>query len=270
MRNILNNFGSTKVWVPTRSSEFATILRHEKLVQASLLLGFITMFIVLGLDVQYMLDKLPLLVVTIPLVLVISFCATVLACLLGLIAALSRLSNSPIYYVPAKLYVSLFQGIPLIVLLFILYFGLPHLNPVLLLTPIQAGIIGLALSNGAFLTEVFRSSVLSVPEGQSEAARAIGMSNHQRMWRIILPQAARIALPPTANYYIFILKDSALVGFIGVAELFSTAQSIGQRDFKILEMLLLAGAVYWIITIVLSSIQMRLEQRMETAYSRET
>ena len=73
MRNILNNFGSTKVWVPTRSSEFATILRHEKLVQASLLLGFITMFMVLGLDVQYMLDKLPLVVVTIPLVLVISF-----------------------------------------------------------------------------------------------------------------------------------------------------------------------------------------------------
>ena len=122
MRNILNNLGSAKVWIPIRSSEFAMILRREKLVQASLLLGFIIMFVILGLDVQYMIDKLPLLVVTIPLVLVISFWATALACLLGLIAALSRLSDSPIYYVPAKLYVSLFQGIPLIVLLFILYF----------------------------------------------------------------------------------------------------------------------------------------------------
>ena len=270
MRNIVKMPGSSTVWVPPRSPELAMVLWREKLVRVSLFLGLVALFFVLGLDVQYMVEKLPLLVATIPMVLVISFWATVLACLLGLVAALGRLSDRPIYYVPAKLYVSLFQGIPLIVLLFILYFGLPHLNAALLLTPIQAGIFGLGLSNGAFLAEVFRSSVLSVPEGQSEAARAIGMSGRQRMWRIVLPQAARIALPPTANYYIFILKDSALVGFVGVTELFSTARSIGQRDSHMFEMLLLAGVIYWIITIGLSSIQMRLEQRMGTAYARET
>ena len=262
--------GFSTVWVPPRSSELAMVVRREKLVRVSVLLSLVALFVVLGLDVQYMVEKLPLLLVTIPLVLVISFWAMVLACLLGLVAALGRLSDHPIYYVPAKLYVSLFQGVPLIVLLFLLYFGLPHLNAALLLTPVQAGIFGLGLSNGAFLAEVFRSSVLSVPEGQSEAARAIGMSSRQRMWRIVLPQAARIALPPTANYYIFILKDSALVGFVGVAELFSTARSFGQRDFKLLEMLLLAGFIYWIITIGLLSIQMRLEQRLGTAYARET
>ena len=150
----------------------------------------------------------------------------------------------------------------MIVTLFLLYFGLPHLHPVLFLTSIQAGILGLGITNGAYLTEVFRVSIQSVHPGQTEAAHAMGMTAAKAFRRIIFPQAARNAIPPTANYYIFILKDSTLVSFIGVAELFSKAQSIGQRDFRVLEMLLLAGAIYWCLTVALSWLQARLENRM--------
>lgn len=257
------------VWVPSRAVELEKAERGGHIVAAGLLLGVVVL-IALGLDVSYMAGKAPVLVATIPLMLLISFWSILLACLLGFVVALGLLSDRASCYVPAKSFVSMLQGVPLVVVLFLIYFGLPQLNSALLLTPVQAGILGLGMSNAAYLAEVFRSSLLSVPTGQSEAARAIGMSESQRMRRIVLPQAARIALPPTANYYIFILKDSALVGFIGVAELFVTARSIGQRDFQMLEMLALAGCFYWIITIALSSIQRMLEQRMETAYVRET
>lgn len=269
MMHAVKRSKASTVWLPPRLSEIASVARWEKIVAAGLLIGFVALVLV-GLDTRYMADKLPLLVVTIPLILLISFWAILLACFIGLVTALGLLSDRPVFYVTAKSFVSFFQGIPVIVTLFLLYFGLPHLNQALLLTAVQAGILGLGLSNAAYLAEVFRSSILAVPEGQSEAARAIGMTSSQRMWRIVLPQAARIALPPTANFYIFILKDSALVGFIGVSELFFTARSIGQRDFQVLEMLILAGAIYWILTIVLSSIQKRLEQRMGTVYARES
>lgn len=264
----LRSAGSA-VWVPPRAADIVSVERREKFVAAGLLLGIVTL-VVLGLDVPYMVENVPVLIATIPLILLISFWAILLACLLGFVVALGLLSDRPLCYVSSKSFVSLFQGVPVVVVLFLLYFGLPHLNSTLLLTPIQAGILGLGFSNAAYLAEVFRSSILSVPAGQSEAACAIGMTDTQRMRRVVLPQAGRIALPPTANYYIFILKDSALVGFVGVAELFVTARSIGQRDFQMLEMLILAGSIYWIITIALASIQKRLEQRMGTAYARET
>lgn len=260
---------SSAVWLPQSPSRMATTERRARFVGLGVLLG-LACLVLFGLNVAYMAKKLPELVVTIPLVLVISLWAVLLACLAGFLLALGLLSSRPALYVSARLYVSLFQGVPLVVVLFLLYFGLPHLNSTLLLTPVQAGILGLGLTNGAYLAEVFRSSILAVPQGQTEAAEALGMTDSQRMRRIVLPQAARLALPPTTNYYIFILKDSALVGFVGVAELFLTARSIGQRDFKVLEMLLLAGIVYWIITMALSAIQQKLERKMGTAYVRET
>lgn len=260
---------ASAIWIPTRSTDLQVVARREKAVGA-VLLAALAVLVVMGLDVPYMADKIPTLVATVPLVLVIALWGTLLACSVGLLVALAGLSQRPMFYTSSKLFISLFQGVPLIVILFLLYFGLPHLNPDFMLTSIQAGIIGLGLCNAAFLAEVFRSSILAVPPGQTEAARAIGMDYRQTMWRIVLPQAARIALPPTSNYYIFILKDSALVGFIGVAELFFTARSMGQRDFQVLEMLVLAGGIYWVITIALSAVQRRLEQRMEVAYTRDT
>ena len=147
--------------------------------------------------------------------------------------------------------------------------GFPILHPALLLISIQAGILGFGITNGAYLSEVFRVSIQSVHPGQTEAAHAMGMTAARAFRRIVFPQAARNAIPPTANYYIFILKDSTLISFIGVAELCSKAQSIGQRDSRVLEMLLLAGAIYWCLTVALSWLQARLENRIGVAYARE-
>lgn len=262
-------FDTSTAWLPPSLSRMVSVERRARIVGLAVIVA-LACLVLFGLDVAYMVGKLPELIVTIPLVLVISLWSVVLACIAGFLLALGLLSSRPAFYVSAKLYVSLLQGVPLIVVLFLLYFGFPQLNSALLLTPVQAGVLGLGLTNAAYLAEVFRSSILSVPQGQTEAAQALGMTDSQRMRRIVLPQAARIALPPVTNYYIFILKDSALVGFVGVAELFLTARSIGQRDFKVLEMLLLAGIVYWIITMALSAIQQRLERRMGTPYVRET
>lgn len=260
---------TTRIWLPPQTAEIDRVKRRMRPVQIAVLAILALALIVLGISFSYLFEKAPILLATIPLVLYVSFWGTALACLLGSFGALGLLSSRPVLNVPAKLYISLGQGIPVVVTLFLLYFGLPHLHALLLLTSIQAGILGLGIVNGAYLSEVFRVSIQSVHHGQTEAARAIGMTAANAFRRIILPQATRNAIPPTANYYIFILKDSTLVSFIGVAELFSKAQSIGQRDSKVLESLILAGSIYWCLIVALSWLQARLENRMEVAYAHD-
>ena len=260
---------ATRIWLPPQTAEIHRVKRRMRPVQIAVLAIMALALMVLGISFSYLLEKAPILVATIPLVLYVAFWGTALACFLGFFGALGLLSPRPVFNVPAKLYVSLGQGVPVIVVLFLLYFGLPHLHSSLLLTSIQAGILGLGITNGAYLSEVFRVSIQSVHYGQTEAARAIGMTAVKAFRRVIFPQAARNAIPPTANYYIFILKDSTLVSFIGVAELFSKAQSIGQRDFRILEMLILAGSIYWCLTVALNWFQARLESRIGVAYARD-
>ena len=260
---------NSSVWIrPTLASE-NVLKRRSKWIQAAALVTLPFVLLGLGLDIEFMMSHMPTLLATIPLVIHVAFWSILIACVLGLLGALGRLSDTPAFYVPAGFYVSFFQGVPTIVVLFLIYFGLPSLNPPIILTSFQAAALGLALHNGAYLTEVFRASIESVSEGQLEAAQAIGMSKRQAMWRIVLPQAARNAIAPTANYYIFVVKDSSLLGFIGVAELFATARSIGTRDFKVLEMLFLATLLYWAITTVLSTVQHRLEARFGKAYVRD-
>lgn len=260
---------TARVWMPEQTGEVERVTRRSRPVVVVLLALLSLAMVMLGISLPYMVEKLPVLLATVPLVLWVSFWATALSCLLAFLGALGLLSHRPIFNTPARLYVSFGQGIPLIVVLFLIYFGLPHLHASLLLTPIQAGILGLGFTTGAYLTEVFRVSIVSVHYGQVEAAQSIGMGAAKTFRRIILPQAFRNAIPPTANYYIFILKDSTLVSFIGVAELFSKAQSIGQRDFRVLELLILAGTIYWFLTMALGRVQARIERRMNVAYVRD-
>ena len=142
----------------------------------------------------------------------------------------------------------------------------------LALSAFQAGIIGLGLNYGAYITEIFRAGIQSVGHGQAEAADALGMSYAQRMRRVVLPQAARVIIPPTGNDFIAMMKDTALVAFLGVnleqADLFRRAQLVGNQDLKRLESLIIAAAMYWALTAVFTFFQMRLERRMSTGYVR--
>jgi polar amino acid transport system permease protein len=215
-----------------------------------------------------------------PLTLLICFGAIALATVLALLGSLARLSRNPLAYALSGFYTSFFRGTPLLVQLFLIYFGLAEmgirlgengyvfLRDLLVLSVVPAGIIALGLNYGAYMTEIFRAGIESVGHGQGEAADALGMTYRQKMRRIILPQAVRVVVPPTGNEFIAMLKDSALVSTIGALELFRQADLLGRRDFRSLEAYLVIAAVYWVLTMVFSYFQRRLERRLRRGYVR--
>ncbi len=208
--------------------------------------------------------------------------AIVLATILALFGALGRLSRNPVAYGVSGFYTSFFRGTPLIVQLFLIYLALPQLGTnldrvsvtkFLALSTFVAGVIGLGLNYGAYMTEIFRAGIQSVSHGQAEAADALGMTYPQRMLRVVLPQASRVIIPPTGNEFIAMMKDTALVGLLGVAidktELFQRAQlAFSQNLTKRFESLLVAAALYWLLTSIFTLFQARLERRLSKGYVR--
>ena len=212
----------------------------------------------------------------------------VLAIVLALLGALARLSRNPIAYGVAGFYVSFFRGTPLIVQMFLIYLALPQIGSNLvdrdpglgtnveqrlILSSVVAGTLALGLNYGAYMTEIFRAGIQSVAHGQGEAADALGMTYATKMRRVVLPQAMRVIIPPTGNEFIAMMKDTALISFLGsavaTAEIFRRSQLVGKADFKNLEAYVLAAGLYWALTVVFSLLQSRLEARMSTGYVRD-
>jgi polar amino acid transport system permease protein len=190
----------------------------------------------------------------------LSVVSIVLATILAIFGAIGRLSRNPYISGVASLYVSLVRGTPLIVQIFFIYFGLPQVG--IVLPSIPAGIIALSFNYGAYMTEIFRAGIQAVSPGQREAAQSLGMPERQVMSRIVLPQAFRIVIPAIGNDFVAMIKDSALVSTIAVQELLWRASQVGTQNFRSLEALLIAAGVYWVLTIVFSTFQERLERRM--------
>ena len=243
------------------------------------LLGFA--FVKSGFDVAWMIEKTPAIIRGAWVTVLFSVIAITGATILAILGALGRISKNPIAYGVSGFYTSFFRGTPLIVQLFLWYLALPHLASGLLpeeyaawfIWPAQvAGIVGIAANYGAYMTEIFRSGIEAVPHGQTEAAEALGMSYGQRMRRVILPQAARIVIPPTGNEFIAMIKDTALIGLLGTtllwADPFRVAQLTGKADFRNLEALIIAAMVYWGLTAIFSFFQRKLETRMSKGYVR--
>jgi polar amino acid transport system permease protein len=212
----------------------------------------------------------------------------VLAVVLALLGALARISSNPVAYGIAGFYVSFFRGTPLIVQMFLIYLALPPVgrnlaaeytwlpegfDQALVLEAATAGTIALGLNYGAYMTEIFRSGIQSVAGGQGEAADALGMTYGQKMRKVVLPQAFRVVIPPTGNEFIAMMKDTALVSFLGVtvasAEVFRRAQLVGKADFKNLEAYVAAALVYWGLTVAFTFLQARLEKRIGRGYNRD-
>ena len=180
--------------------------------------------------------------------------------LLGFGLALLRLYGYwPLQWL-ARIYVSFFRGTPLLVQLFMIYYGLPQLG--IQLDPLPAALIGFSLNMAAYTAEILRAAIASIDRGQWEAAASIGMSRAQTLYRAILPQAARTALPPLGNSFISLVKDTALAATIQVPELFRQAQLITARTFEIFTMYLAAALIYWLLASVLAYFQGRLEDRV--------
>lgn len=193
--------------------------------------------------------------VTIPLTL-ISF---TLGLILALLTALARLSGvKPLEWI-ASFYVWIIRGTPLLVQLFIIFYGLPSVG--ITIPPFPAAVIGFTLSVGAYNSEIIRAAILSIPKGQWEAASSIGMTYAQALRRIILPQATRVAVPPLGNSFISLVKDTSLAAIITVVEMFRVSQQIVATNYEPLIMYTEAAVIYLMFSTVLSYFQGRLEKR---------
>lgn len=218
-------------------------------------------FKTIGLDWGFIRTYIPFIFRGVWLTILLSVLAIGLSIILAILGALGRLSKSPPAYALATFYVSLIRGTPLLLQLFFFFLALPQLG--IVLTGMTAGVLALGINYGAYNTEIVRAGIQSVGVGQREAALAIGMTNNQIMRRIILPQALKLTIPPLGNQFIAMLKDTSLVATTGfVWELLWRAQKVGRANFRSLEALLIAAVFYWIITIIFSAVQDRIEARV--------
>ncbi len=195
-------------------------------------------------SVQSIIDALPFLLHGAVFTLQLSIAGMFFGLLLGFLLALMRLSGFWVLSWPARFYISLFRGTPLIAQLFMIYYGLPQFG--IELDPIPAAMIGLSLNMAAYAAETLRAAIASVDKGQKEAAASLGMTKWQILRRAILPQAGRVALPPLSNSFIGLVKDTSLAATIQVPELFRQAQLITSRTLEVFTMYLAASLIYWV------------------------
>jgi cystine transport system permease protein len=184
-----------------------------------------------------------------------------LGLLLALLIALMRLSRNPVFAAIARIYISVIRGTPLLVQLFVIFYGLPSIG--VTISPWPSAIIAFSLNVGGYAAEVIRAAILSVPKGQWEAGHTIGMSRRQSLVRIILPQAARVSVPPLSNTFISLVKDTSLASLILVTELFRQAQQVAAFSREFMLLYLEAAVIYWVVCLVLAGGQSVLEKRLD-------
>jgi cystine transport system permease protein len=188
----------------------------------------------------------------------------ILGSVLGMVIALARMSRFRALRWLAFCYVSIFRGTPLLIQILLIYFGLPSWG--IVIDPIPAALLALTLFAAAYLSENFRSGIIAVDRGQWEAAQSMGMSYPVTLWRVILPQAIRIAIPTLGSRLIALMKDTSLASTVTVVELTRVADQIGATTFRYMDMFLLVGAIYWAINQVLTILQTMLENRLAKRY----
>ena len=209
---------------------------------------------------EVLINSLPFLLEGAKNTILLSFFSIFGALIVGLIIALLRLSKNSFATGVAKLYVSFFRGTPLLIQLFILYYGLVSVN--IQLTAWQAAYTGLIMHFGAYISESFRAAILSLSKGQWEAAMSLGMKKSLIYKEVILPQAWRRAIPPVWNSLIDIVKASSLASVLTISELTYNADQIAASNFKVLPILLTAAFIYWFFTTILNIVQSILEKRL--------
>lgn len=180
---------------------------------------------------------------------------------IALVVALMRISRNGVLRSIARGYVSIIRGTPLLVQLFVIFYGLPSIGVVI--NPWPSAIAAFSLNVGGYAAEVIRAAILSVPKGQWEAAYTVGMGRGRTLSRVVLPQAARVSVPPLSNTFISLVKDTSLAAMILVGELFKVAQQIAASTLKFMTVYLAAALVYWVVCLVLSSAQTALERRLD-------
>ena len=186
--------------------------------------------------------------------------------LVGTVVAITRLTKVPVLAQIAGLYVSAMRGTPLLVQLFVIYFGLPSIG--IQFEPITAGILGLSLNVGAYLSETLRGAINGVEHGQWNAAKSLGLTQSQTLRYVVGPQALRLAVPSLSNSLISLIKDTSLVSVIAVSELMLTTREVIATTFQPFPLYLAAAAIYWAMSASFEGLQKKLEVRLNRSYAR--
>ena len=210
-------------------------------------------------DFSLIIEKFPIFLPAALETMKITVASIIVGVVIGLAVAFGRLSKLKLVYYPCTLYITIIRGTPILLQLFIVYYGLVN---IVQLPPYPSAVIAFGAHNGAYIAEIFRGTIKSIHIGQMEAARSLGMTSFQAMRRIILPQAFKRAVPPLGNQFIIATKDSSLASTIAVRELLLKSQQLGSSTFRFMEYLIIAGIYYLIITAVLSLLVHKLELKL--------
>lgn len=220
---------------------------------------------------QYFINIFTQLIAYIPVTLIMAIFAMLLAIVIGVLITTLQLSSSRILRRVAQLYISLFRGMPTLVQLFLIYYGLPQFFPSLRGMPaIVAAIIGLGFKESSYLAEIFRAGFNSVDEGQIEAGKSLNIPSLTLFWNIVLPQAALNALPATGNTFVSLLKETSLAFTLGLTELFGEGKMLAGESFNYFETYLAVGVLYWILIIVYTGLQSLIEKALLKPYRRNS
>ncbi|MBS7530300.1 amino acid ABC transporter permease [Hazenella sp. IB182353] len=192
----------------------------------------------------------------------LTFWSLLLGIGIGIIFAFFKISKYKVLHIIADIYITFIRGTPLIVQIFIIYFGLAQMN-IVTLEDFTAGVLALAIHAGAYIAEIFRGSIQSIDKGQMEAAQSLGMTYPLAMRRIILPQAFRRSIPALGNQFIIGLKDSSLVAFIGGKELWATAMTTAADNFRQFETFFINGLYYLVLVIIFTYLLKILEKKLD-------
>lgn len=199
--------------------------------------------------------------------LLLALCGLLFACILGLLFGMLSVVKSRVCNIIAQIFVDIVRGVPMIVLAFFVFFGVPYFfqNIVgvnITLSALTAGTICLALNCGAYMAEIIRAGIQSVDKGQMEAARSLGLPYWRSMHRVVLPQAIRTMIPSIINQFIITLKDTSILSVIGFPELVNSAQNVVANTFKSFETWALVGFMYLVVITILSKIAKVVERRL--------
>ncbi len=215
---------------------------------------------------QLLRNALPVMLTGAGYTLVLAVASVVFGAVLGTLVAVTRLARVPLLSQGATLYVSCMRGTPLLVQLFVIYFGLPSIG--IQFGPITSGILGLSLNVGAYLSETIRGAINGVELGQWNAARSLGLSQAQTLRYVIGPQALRLAVPSLSNSLISLIKDTSLVSVISVSELMLSTKTVIATTFQPFPLYLLAAGIYWAMSAFFEMLQKKLEVRLNRSYLR--
>lgn len=226
------------------------------------------------LDISFLLESFPAIIARLPITLGIAVGSLILSLVIGVATALIKIYKVPVLKTISAFYVSFIRGTPLLVQLYLVFYGIPKVIYYLqtdygwlqnldvnIIAPEVYALLAFSINLGAYLSETIRSAIESVDKGQFEAARAIGMSPTQMMLKIIFPQALAVAIPNLGNMFISTIKDTSLVFIIGVIDIMGQAKILGSRGLAFFEVYIATSIIYWIVCIVVERLLVMIEKR---------